>query len=289
MLATTTETRIGAAGVRTTLVLEREVRGTVILRDRLAYDTRFAAAASGKPEAVGHLFLLPAGRFVIGGEAHAAPVAFVLADEEMERPRPGVQTFRTDGERVHVIQLRFARATVRAPIGLAAGLLRLPDACWNAAAELVAGAPRGDAPSLLGLLDALGAAGAIAPGLAQTACPEEPERFRRLWAALEPLYATYGGSASIKQIAGSLGMSIRQVGRDAKDLAKTFGFTGGYRDSLLVLRLRLAALLLSAPEATVADVARLAGYGSPIAMARAFRDAKLPAPTVIQDELRQGM
>jgi transcriptional regulator GlxA family with amidase domain len=81
-------------------------------------------------------------------------------------------------------------------------------------------------------------------------------------------------------------MSMRQVGRDAKGMTKTFGFGGGFRDMLLVLRLRVATLLLSAPDATVADVARRVGYGSPIAMARAFRDAKLPAPSAIQDAMR---
>jgi transcriptional regulator GlxA family with amidase domain len=45
-------------------------------------------------------------------------------------------------------------------------------------------------------------------------------------------------------------------------------------------------LLLSAPGATVADVATTVGYGSPIAMARAFRDARLPAPSAIQTALR---
>jgi transcriptional regulator GlxA family with amidase domain len=59
-------------------------------------------------------------------------------------------------------------------------------------------------------------------------------------------------------------MSMRQVGRDAKQLA------------------RVAVLLLSAPRATITDVATAAGYGSAIAMARAFRDARLPAPSVVQ-------
>jgi transcriptional regulator GlxA family with amidase domain len=54
-----------------------------------------------------------------------------------------------------------------------------------------------------------------------------------------------------------------------------------------MLRLRTAVVLLSAAEATVVEVARLVGYGSPIAMARAFRDAKLPAPSVVQAELRK--
>jgi AraC-like DNA-binding protein len=282
MLVANTETRIGDAGVKSTLVLERGVRGTMFLRDRLAFDTRFAAAAAGKPEPVGHLFLLVAGRWVTDGKALTAPVAHVLADEEMERPRAGAPTFRTDGERAHVIQLRIDRTALRAPIGLSHGPLALPSACWDAAGGMIA-----DVGALGGLLVELTSAGVIAPGIGATAYADEPERLRRLWAALEPLFATYGGTTSIKQIASSLGMSIRQVGRDAKELSRTFGFSGGYRDSLLLMRLRLAVLLLSAPEATIADVARLTGYGSAIAMARAFRDAKLPAPSVVQDAMRR--
>lgn len=281
MLVATTETRIGSAGVRSTMLLERAVRGMVFLRDRLVFDTQFAASASGKPEPVGHLFAMLAGRFVCRGVAIAAPVAFVLADREIERPGPGVTTFRTDGELAHVIQLRFAATALRAPIGIDAGPLRLPDACWDTLAALAT-----DSAAFVPAVEALGRANAIAPDVAASACAEEPERFRRLWAALEPLYGSYGGATSIKQIASSLDLSLRQVGRDAKEMAKTFGFAGGYRDALLVLRLRIAVLLLSAPEATVAEVARLAGYGSPIAMARAFRDAKLPAPSAVQDQLR---
>jgi len=81
-------------------------------------------------------------------------------------------------------------------------------------------------------------------------------------------------------------MSMRQVGRDAKELSAAFGIGGGYRDALLVLRLRTAVLMLSAPDAGVGEVAKLVGYGSPIAMARAFRDADLPAPSAIQADVR---
>jgi AraC-like DNA-binding protein len=281
VLVATSETRIGSAGVRSTLLLERAVRGTVVLRDELAFDSRFAAAAGGRLEPVGHLFLLLAGRFASGGTTHAAPVAHVLGDDELERVRAGTRTFRTDGPRVHVIQLRIARAALRLPIGLVHGPVALPHACWDAAAALLA-----EPTALAPLIDALAAAGAIDPQLSATLCADEPERFRRLWGALQPLYVTYGGTASLKQLAATLDMSLRQISRDAKELASTFGFTRGYRDALLVLRLRTAVLLLAAREGTVQEVARLVGYGSPIAMARAFRDAKLPAPSVIQDALR---
>ena len=39
-----------------------------------------------------------------------------------------------------------------------------------------------------------------------------------MWDALQPLYTSYGGTASLKQVANSLGMSMRQIGRDAKEM-----------------------------------------------------------------------
>ena len=47
-----------------------------------------------------------------------------------------------------------------------------------------------------------------------------------------------------------------------------------------------AIVLLSAPEGTATEVARIVGYKSLDAMGRAFRDAKLPPPSVIQDAIR---
>lgn len=262
--------------MRSALLVERAVRGTVVLREGLAFDTRFAASAAGKPEAVGHVFLLLDGRFVWEGGTHAAPVGFVLADDEIERVGPRAKTFRTDGPRATVIQLRIAKRLLPWTVGITNGPTALPGEAWAAARALTEQPtePR----ALAALLKALGVPIEITL--------EEPERLRRLWNAIEPLYAQYGAAVSIKQLAGALGLSMRQVGRDAKELASTFGLDG-YRDALLLLRLRSAALMLSAPEATVVEVARLVGYGSPIAMARAFRDAKLPAPSVVQAELRK--
>lgn len=286
MLVANNEARIGRAGVRSTLLLERAVRGTIVLRDELAFDSRFAAAAAGRNEPVGHLFMLLAGRFESDGAVTSAPVAYMLGDDELERVGRSSRTFRTDGARAHVVQLRIPRPSVCVPIGVAHGPLALSPTCWDAATGLVDAAPRGDTASLARLLEALANVGAVDGQLAATLCADEPPRFRRLWDALQPLYATYGGTASLKQLAASLDMSLRQISRDAKDLARTFGFTAGYRDALLVLRLRTAVLLLSAPEAGVADIARVVGYGSTIAMARAFRDAKLPPPTEVQRAIR---
>ncbi|MDB4957987.1 MAG: hypothetical protein JWO36_5556 [Myxococcales bacterium] len=287
VLVATSEVRIADARMKSTLVLDRAVRGMVVMRDALAFDTRFAAPIPGKADKVGHVFLLLAGRFVMANnEAFQAPVGFVLADEEIERVGPKSRWFRTDGERANVIQFRFDLKHLRVPVGLDAGPLKLSSSTIDAALPMFDGAARGDASVFVRFLEGLAGSSVITDELARTIVPSEPENLARLWSALTPLYQEYGGTTSLKQIASLLDLSMRQVGRDAKELAKTFGLGGGFRDMLLVLRLRVAALLLSASGATVADVARCVGYGSPIAMARAFRDAKLPAPSAIQDAMR---
>ncbi|HEY0254918.1 MAG TPA: helix-turn-helix domain-containing protein [Kofleriaceae bacterium] len=279
MLTATSEIRIGNAGMHTTLLLERSVRGTIVRRDKLAYDTRYAAAVAGKIEKVGHIYLVVSGRYAPSvGEALHGPVGLILADDEIERLTSKSRTFRTDGDTIHVIHLRYEQGDIIAPVGMAAGRLDLPDSFWEIARYVM------DHPNDIGhVFDALAAHGITKPAVR---IHDEPERYRRLWEALRPLYDAHGGTVSLKQLAASLDMSMRQVGRDAKDLAATFGFGNGFRDALLVLRLRVAVLLLSAPEASVAEVATAVGYGSPIAMARAFRDAKLPAPSAVQVAVR---
>lgn len=291
MLVATSEVKLETAAFRTSLVFERAIRGTLVERQSLAFDTKYAAAASGKPEPVGHLFVMLSGTLTTDqGETMTAPYGFVLGDDEWERRGKGgnARTFRTDGPRVDVAQLRIAKDHLKVPVGMSAGALPMTSACWDAMKALLHSAPTGDAGALAQSLEALASAGIVSSALTGTVMGEEPERFRRLWDALRPLYQTYGATTSLKQLASALGMSMRQVGRDAKDISTAFGIGGGYRDALLVLRLRTAVLLLSAPGTGVAEVAKIVGYGSPIAMARAFRDADLPAPSVIQADMRGG-
>ncbi|HEX7699126.1 MAG TPA: AraC family transcriptional regulator [Kofleriaceae bacterium] len=280
MLTATSAIRIGNAGMHTTIIMERSVRGTIVRRDKLAYDTRFAPAVPGKPENVGHVYLVVNGRYApTAGEPLHGPVGLILADDEIERRTAKSRSFRTDGDQIDVIHLRYEGEDIVAPIGMAAGALALPAAFW----EIARAAIEDPVGKIGAVFEALDAHNITKPAIR---IHEEPERFRRLWEALRPLYETYGGTVSLKQLAASLDMSMRQVGRDAKDLAATFGFGNGFRDALLVLRLRISVLLLSGPDSTVAEVATAVGYGSPIAMARAFRDAGLPAPSAVQAALR---
>jgi AraC-like DNA-binding protein len=273
----TNEVAVGAARVRTTFGLERAFRASVVERVGLAFDSRFAAALpDGPPRAT--LYMVTAGRVVTPAATYTAPVAFALLDRELERVTDRSHGFRVDGARADTIELLFHRDDALAAGGLAAGPLALPPACWSAAAAAVA---LRDVGAFATLLAALGAAGAIARDLAGQLHGAESARFARFWPVFETLFREYTGSTSLKLVASRLAMSIRQVSRDADELAATFGLVGGYRETLRALRLRLAALLLSA-DAPIAAIAARAGYGSTIAMARAFRDAGLPAPRDVQ-------
>ena len=155
---------------------------------------------------------------------------------------------------------------------------------WDAYAALEA-APSDQA--LHQLIVKLGDADVLSRDLTSSVVAEEPERFVRLWQVLRPLYEDLATSASLKQIAIVAKLSLRQLGRDLGDLTRTFGLFGaGFRDAMRVLRLRAAVLLLSAPGGTPSDVAKAVGYGSLDAMGRAFRDAQLPAPSVVQEAVR---
>ena len=100
---------------------------------------------------------------------------------------------------------------------------------------------------------------------------------------VERLYLT----PTLKEVGELTGISIRQIDRYVQDFASSFAFVGeGWRPATRFLRLKLAAIFLSAEGVQVADVARVVGYRSSDAMSRAFRDAKMAPPTQIQADLR---
>ncbi|TMQ12791.1 MAG: hypothetical protein E6J91_20320 [Deltaproteobacteria bacterium] len=284
MLSATSHLEFGGSTLRSTVFLERRLRLHIVRRDRLLFDTSFAPPIRA-PGAFAHLFAQLSGTFIPTGAAPiAAPCAFVLAETEFDRVVPGARTFRSFGERCTIVEIRVPAGDVRRPVGLGHGALRLDDRVWQAY-RVVAADPTEDA--VQSLLGALCATGVLTGDLAASVVTSEPERFQRLWAVMRPLYGNLATSASLKQIGDLAGLSLRQLGRDIADLTRTYGLFGtGFRSAMRVLRLRAAVLLLSAPDGTPGDVARVVSYGSLDAMGRAFRDAQLPAPSVVHSAVR---
>ena len=288
MLSAATTRRFGTSTLDTTIFLERRLRVHVVRRDRLVYDSAYAVAPLGRRRdepAYVHLYASLRGAVALAG---AAPVtgaqAYVLAEAEFDRVAPGARTFRSYGAPCAIVEVRVPAADLRVPAGLARGAVELPAPVWDALHAL---AEARTGAALRALIDRLAGAGLISRDLAASVVAEEPERYRRLWAAIEPLYHDLATSTSLKQLSGLARLSLRQLGRDLGDLSREFGlFGGGFRDAMRVLRLRAAVLFLSAPTGTPSDVARAVGYGSLDAMGRAFRDARLPAPSVVQEAVR---
>ncbi len=289
MLVASSHRRFAGSDLRTSIFLERQFRAHLIARDRLVFDSRYSPAAKSKSTAV-HLYASLRGSFQVYGQPILeGPQCYALVEEELDRVGPSSLTFRSQGAPALIVELRVPVASLRRPVGLRHGPLDLPAPVWRAYAALddtftSGGAPE---PRLRELLAALGASGVLAADLIASVVTDEPERFVRLWDVMRPLYEDYATSSSLKQIAALANLSLRQLGRDLGDLTRTFGMFGsGFRDAMRVLRLRAAVLLLSAPEASPSEVARAVGYGGLDAMGRAFRDAKLPAPSVLQGLVR---
>ncbi len=284
MLSATSTRPFGQSTLSTTIFLERRFRAHLVVRDRLLYDSMYAPPAK-KPSAFVHLYAQLTGSFSVDrGPITTGAQAYVLAETEFDRMMPGSPTFRSSGAPGTIVELRVPATSLRLPVGLRNGQIQLPTAVWEAYAALEA-APSDQA--LHQLIVKLGDADVLSKDLTSSVVPEEPERFVRLWQVLRPLYEDLATSASLKQIAIVAKLSLRQLGRDLGDLTRTFGLFGaGFRDAMRVLRLRAAVLLLSAPGGTPSDVAKAVGYGSLDAMGRAFRDAQLPAPSVVQEAVR---
>jgi AraC-like DNA-binding protein len=287
VLSADSHLEFGSSTLHSTVFLERRMRVHLVRRDRLLFDTAFASPAKAASTNV-HLFAQLSGAFLpsspAGGAPIAAPCAFVLAEAEFDRVVPGSTTFRSFGARCTIVEARVPAADLRRPVGLSHGQVDLADSVW-AAYYALREAP-GEA-AVYRLITALGETGVLSRDLTASVVATEPERFQRVWAAMRPLYQALATSASLKQISTLAGLSLRQLGRDLTDLTRTFGLFGvGFRDAMRVVRLRAAVLLLSAPDGTPSDVARTVGYGSLDAMGRAFRDAGLPPPSVVQEAVR---
>lgn len=283
VLDATSTRSFGGGHLRTTVFLERGFRAHVVYRDRLLIDTRFAPPVRKSSSKI-HLYAQVRGTLQVAGKAPVeGPQAYLLAESEFDRVHAGSLTFRSHGAPGIVVELKLPAEDCRRPIGLANGPLSLSDDVWAAYSALeVLPTPA----AFQQLVDRLVATGIVSTNLTIT---DEPERFTRLWAVLRPLYEEYATSTSLKQISILSKLSLRQLGRDLGAFARTFGLFGtGYREAIRVLRLRAALVFLSAPEGTPGEVAREVGYGSLEAMDRAFRDAKLPAPSTIQQAVRYG-
>lgn len=284
---------VGRATLRSTLVFTRPLWLNAIHREGLRLDTRFVPGAKGPPRPGACVFLLLEGTFSIDGPEHVrfeAPSAFVVSEDLVDGAH-GVRrrTFRTEGTTFAAIELHFFDG--RGPVATdVPRLLPLEERAWTAAAArlLARAAEAGDEAhdelqgALSEILRAL--AGASLVDARVVADVRAPVPFERLLRAARPLAKQFALSATLDELGAFGETSTRQLDRWVRAFFRTFPVVGGSWRALTVhLRLRLAVVFLSAEGTSISEVASAVGYGSTEAMSRAFRDAGLPAPSVVRD------
>jgi AraC-like DNA-binding protein len=118
---------------------------------------------------------------------------------------------------------------------------------------------------------------------------EPSDRERAFARALEAQLENLTSHTSLGvQMGESMGLSERQINRLWTHFASRYWINAhSWRDLRNRWRVQNAALLLSRPELTVADVAREVGYASSNALARAFATTGFPPPAVIRQRMSE--
>lgn len=284
MLHHTSEQSFGASRIRSGLFVAAGLRGTLVWRQRMCFDSRFLAT-SPRAEPCVNLQCVRSGALTIDGAPVPTPALLAYADDEFEHRGPDAPVVRSWGDPAVVLSLQVSATEVVSPIGLGGGPIAVSAAVWHGIDDLVAALhARHQATAVMqDIVARLVQDGVFAPTLAGAADPS-PGPITKAWSALAPAVTQLDANPSQAALAERAGISVRQLGRDLRVLTKALGFLGGgFRDTMRVARLRLAVLLLSSPEATLAEVAKRVGYGSADALARGFRDAGLPTPGEVRD------
>lgn len=259
------------------------VRGQAVQTTGLVFDARFAAPVEGR-FATGHLFVLLDGWLTIGDAAPiAGPVWFCASRGEFEARSPGALAFRLGGEPRRSLELTVDPDRLAVPVGLAHGAHPVSPALVAAARQLLDAEAGDRVARCREVVAVMVAEGRLAPAPLSAIDPGG----QRLLDALSRLYESHDTSAYAELVSSLTGRSIRQLSRDMAALARTSLLPGTtLRELFRVLRLRRAALLLSAPQLSIDAVAHAVGYGSTDALSRAFRDVGFPPPSEVRAALR---
>lgn len=295
MLTASGTTRFGSATMASLFVMERAFCAHLVRRERLIFDVRFIPPFAGSsPDAT--VWLLSEGTFEILQPARqllVGPVAFVLTQDDFEGSHGKRDfSFRSFGDPFVALDLRIARADVTLPMQQRPTCFEFGARGWDAMRQLhrdcmPPASNKPDSASLSALtrqvVESLEAAGVLRRGIAATVSAEDPA-FSRMWSAVRPIAERFQVLPTLGELSQVSGLSLRQLAREVERFMGTFRLPGGgnWRDATKRVRMKVAVLSLSAPDATIAEAARATGYGSVEAMARAFRDAGLPSPSQVR-------
>ena len=280
---------IGASTMAWAVAFGPRLRFAIAHRRGLVLDTRFVPASTHEADDDPCLYVVLRGSWRDSEGSHfQAPAAFVVSEQQLEGAfgeRPF--TYRCDPHDFLVVEAHFRAGDTPLRAGVHPVPVVLEPGVWAALGQ-VAAIESHDDSSLIDALctfaDRLGETGLLAATLPQLVRRPASLPLRLLWTAIRPMAERLDLLPTLQQVGDSIGVSSRQVDRYVREFLVSSRLVGrAWRPASLHLRLKMAVVLLSAPEAKVGEVARIVGYGSIDAMGRAFRDAGLGSPSAVQE------
>jgi AraC-like DNA-binding protein len=265
----------------------------IVETDGIICDTRVFPPTDAPPKPIVCLELLVRGRFQAFGAltgTFSDRTALAMRHEHYQgADRRRSFAFRADGRPLVIVEWHAPSEVVGTLPPLPATLPLGSDA-WDLATRVGVLSESDDATletSVRGLVNQLAAQGVVTADGAAKTLRGPPSPLVRLWRALKPTIEHLALSVTAADLGSGADLSASQVERAFRRWATAFALVGpGLRSVTHNLRMNTAVLFLSAEDASVADVAQATGYGSADAMARAFRDAGLASPSVVQKQLR---
>lgn len=236
-----------------------------LVRTRLVVDARYIGPLHRSPRAA-NLWLVVEGESIHNGVRTTAPSVWCVEEQD---------SLQVGGARSVVVELRVDRTCLGDSLRGAKGALPLPPSI----APMV---HAWDDTMAARLVQALVDAELLVPTLAGAVTAPIPETTRRLWSALAQAYTSQHMMIDHVQLATDARFSMRTLQRELHRFHAWAHLDTSFRAMVRGMRIRRAALLLSAPQATITAVAKVVGYGSPDALARAFRVAELPSPGAVR-------
>gem|GEM_PF-2482072 len=280
----------GDASLHSCVFFARGFRLHLMTTHELTFDSRFLCPfqANGNESLI--LIALLEGRALFRETPNAQGTEFTrtifrFREDEYDRRHSNAPTLRLGGPRRRSIEIAIPGAAVL----MTARTAEVPEEV-SAFVEIMANRELHDEVRTQACVDLCGSLhqhGITSQPLAGRAREAFPESVERVCQALISLYSRLDTGAYLDLLASLAGISPRQATRDMVTFLATFPVPGRtFRELMKVLRIRRAAMLLSARDVTVTSVARDVGYGGLDAMARAFRDAGLPSPSEVRAALR---
>ena len=264
--------------------VEHAARMHVVRTTQLVCDDRLYQLAFGRADSSRRALVT----VVLDGCAHLASGELRVAlgpGDGLFLPAKGALSIRTEGERYQSVVLEWDAATSAAPRSLRVDR----DLLTKLASEFCA-AEVPDRTVLERVLATLRASGAPLDDVyfetSEELGPKEL-RAQEIADAIDAVLSSLDRQPMAADLETRLGVSPRQVTRMVEAFRARYGYGAtNWQRMRNWRRLMLAATLLTAPGAAVAEVARVVGYNRPETLARAFSVAGLPKPSTIEDYVR---